>query len=262
LKPLSLLSAQEAKNLAGVLFDLDDTLLDHGVLTESAYSALWALSRGGLRLFAVTGRPWGWADVVARQWPIAGAIAENGAVGVYREGGVLRRWDPVEEATRRSRRVRLARVYEDLRSRFGMLRMSDDTYARVSDIAIDIAESQRVPDDIVAAVTAAAHELGVMTFVSTVHLHLTLDAADKASGTLALLAHAAGEDPFHARSRYAFLGDSPNDAACFAAFETTAGVKNVEPYAAHMAPPPRYVASAERGAGFAEIARRILDLRQ
>ncbi len=256
------MSADEAKGLSGVLFDLDDTLLDHGVLTESAYSALWALSRGGLRLFAVTGRPWGWVDVVARQWPIDGATAENGAVGLYREAGTLRRWDPVDESTRRGRRVRLARVLEDLRARFGTLRLSDDTYARVSDVALDIGETQTMPDDAVSALVAAARELGVMTFVSTVHLHLTLDAVDKASGTLALLHRVTGEPPDQAKARYAFLGDSPNDAACFGAFETTVGVKNVEPFVECMGVSPRYVASAERGAGFAEIARRILELRR
>ena len=44
------------------------------------YDALWDLSDAGLRLVAVTGRPSGWGEVIARQWPIDGAVTENGAV--------------------------------------------------------------------------------------------------------------------------------------------------------------------------------------
>jgi HAD superfamily hydrolase (TIGR01484 family) len=260
-KPLAELSRAEAQAIAGVLFDLDDTLLDHGVLTERAYAALWDLSRAGLRLCAVTGRPLGWGEVIVRQWPIDAVVAENGAVAVLRRAGVLERWDPADEAMRRSRRVRLARVYDELRSQFGEVRMSDDTPARTSDIALDIGETQRVPKDVVLAMVQRAGELGVRTFVSTVHLHLTLDTADKASGTIGMLADRFGEDPARAPERYAFVGDSPNDAACFSAFGLTIGVKNVMPFAAQLPVLPRYVASAERGAGFAETAHRILELR-
>ena len=59
--------------------------------------------------------------------------------------------------------------------------------------------------------------------------------------------------------RYAFVGDSGNDAACFAAFRTTFGVANVRARraAAHRASPPRYVAAAApMGEGFADVAAR------
>jgi hypothetical protein len=49
MKPLSHLTATEAKGLRGLLFDLDDTVLDEGRLTEHAYGALFRLSRAGLR---------------------------------------------------------------------------------------------------------------------------------------------------------------------------------------------------------------------
>jgi hypothetical protein len=261
MKPIAALSAAEARAVVGVLFDLDDTLLDHGVLTERGYGALWSLSRAGLLLVAVTGRPLGWGEVMVRQWPIRAVVAENGAVAVYRGADVVEVWDPADEATRRARRVRLARIYDEIRARFAEARMTDDTAARRSDLALDIGERQRVPEDIVDAMVEAARELGSRTFVSTVHLHLTLDETDKASGTIALLAAHFGEDPERARERFAFIGDSPNDAACFSAFELTIGVKNVVPYVGELAVPPRYVTSGERGAGFAEAAARILALR-
>jgi hydroxymethylpyrimidine pyrophosphatase-like HAD family hydrolase len=85
-----------------------------------------------------------------------------------------------------------------------------------------------------------------------VHLHLTASPDDKASGVLRFLYQRFGDDPSSARARYAFVGDSGNDAACFAAFATTVGVANVVPHLPRLSVPPRYVTRAERGAGFAE----------
>jgi hypothetical protein len=67
-----------------------------------------------------------------------------------------------------------------------------------------------------------------------------------------------GEESGGALVRYAFVGDSGNDAACFSAFRTTFGVANVRSAAGRLSVPPRYVAAAAMGAGFAEIAREIL----
>ena len=58
--------------------------------------------------------------------------------------------------------------------------------------------------------------------------------------------------------RYAFVGDSGNDAACFAAFRTTFGVANVRASLGRLSVTPRYVASRAMGEGFAEIAAAIL----
>jgi len=99
------------------------------------------------------------------------------------------------------------------------------------------------------------------TFVSSVHLHLTLDPFDKASGTVAFLHDCFGEDPTAVRRRYAYVGDSANDAPCFFAFETSFGVANVEGSVRRLSVPPGYVAPSPKGKGFVEIADRILALR-
>ena len=109
MKPLSSLQHTEATRISGVLFDLDDTFLDDGKLTETAYGALHRLARAGLRLVAVTGRPAGWGEVMARQRPVDGVVTENGALALYRDGGRVARWERADEATRRARRIRIAR---------------------------------------------------------------------------------------------------------------------------------------------------------
>jgi HAD superfamily hydrolase (TIGR01484 family) len=262
MKPLTALAGAEARALSGVLFDLDDTFLDGGLLTEIAYAALHRLSRAGLRLVAVTGRPSGYGEVMARQWPVAAVVTENGAVAIYRDGRALRLWQRADEATRRARRVRIGEGFAELCRLFGPLRRSDDSHARTSDLAVDIGESHRLPPEMVGAIEQAARGLGMRTFVSSVHLHLTLDPFDKATGTLAFLAERYGDDPTAARRANAYIGDSANDAACFHAFATSFGVANVVPSLGQLSVPPAYLAVAARGAGFAEIVDRILALRE
>jgi hypothetical protein len=90
---------------------------------------------------------------------------------------------------------------------------------------------------------------------------LTLETDDKASGTIRLLGGHFNEDATRARARYAYIGDSANDAAAFAAFALTFGVKNIAPYLRGLTVAPRFVAAQPMGRGFAEIAARITALR-
>lgn len=262
MKGLAALTAEVARALRGLLFDLDDTLLSHGVLTRGAYDALWDLKDAGLRLVAVTGRPSGWGEVIARQWPIDAAVTENGAVVVARESHGLARSERCDETERRSRRIRLARLVEDVRAAVPEARLTDDVEARRSDVTWDIGERVKLPEDRVAAIARVIAAAGARSFASSVHIHATFDVDDKATGTIAYLARAFGEDPGAATSaRWAFVGDSGNDAACFAAFWTTFAVANVRAHLARIPVTPRYLATRSMGEGFAEIAGAILAAR-
>jgi hypothetical protein len=259
LRPLAALAAPEARALHGFLFDLDDTLLTHGALTREAYGALWDLKAAGLRLVAVTGRPSGWGEVIARQWPIEAAVTENGAVVIAREGHGIARVERCDEAERRSRRIRLARLVEEVRAEVPEARLTDDVDARRADVTWDIGERVKLPADRVDAIRRVIAAAGARSFASSVHVHATFDIDDKASGTIAYLRRAFGEDPGAATAaRWAFVGDSGNDAACFGAFRLTFGVANVRTHLPRIPVPPRYVAEREMGAGFAEIAAAIL----
>jgi HAD superfamily hydrolase (TIGR01484 family) len=267
MRPLVTLDREDARRLRGLLFvrgllfDLDDTFLSHGVLELAAYEALWKLKEAGLRLVAVTGRPSGWGEIIARQWPIDAAVTENGAIVVAREGRGVGIFDTCDEAERGSRRARLARLVDDVRTIVPDARLSDDVAARRSDVTWDIGEKVRLPEESVREIVAAIRTAGARTTQSSVHLHATFDEDDKASGVVRFLTSAFGEDPGCALVRYAFVGDSGNDAACFAAFRTTFGVANVEPYVSRLSVPPRFVATKSRGHGFAEIAEHLLRLR-
>jgi HAD superfamily hydrolase (TIGR01484 family) len=254
---LASLSTAEARTLKAFAFDLDDTLLDRGRLSEGAFSSLFRLKEAGLVLVAVTGRPSGWGEVIARQWPIDGAVTENGAVACALDGDRFQSFDFALDQ-RPARRARLEAIVDALRGRFPELVPSDDVAARRSDYTFDIGEHFRVPPDTVTAVRAAAHSLGARTVASSVHLHVTLDGLDKASGTVRFLSERLGWDPTESLRVTAFIGDSENDEACFSAFRTTFGVSNLR---GRHTVPPRYLASRERGAGFAETANTLLSLR-
>ena len=102
---------------------------------------------------------------------------------------------------------------------------------------------------------------GARTTRSSVHLHASFERDDKASGAIRFVRNRFGDDAGAALHRWAFVGDSGNDAACFAAFKTTFGVENVRAYARTISVPPRWIAPSKRGAGFAEIAKAIVSSR-
>ncbi|MGD0675875.1 MAG: hypothetical protein ABSC94_10680 [Polyangiaceae bacterium] len=258
MKPLDALTSAEARRLVGVLFDLDDTLLSHGMLTRRAYGALWDLKDAGLFLVAVTGRPSGWGEVLARQWPISGCVTENGAVSLVREGPGIARRDSCGEGTRRGRRARLASLVERVRETVPEARLTDDNDLRRSDVTWDVGERVTLPADRIHAIAVEIARSGARSTQSSVHLHASFDADDKASGAVRFCARELGVDPGASPSLFAFVGDSGNDAPCFSAFLTTFGVANVKASLRRLTVPPRYVAGSAMGDGFAEIAAEIL----
>jgi HAD superfamily hydrolase (TIGR01484 family) len=258
MKPITQITQAEARSLEGLFFDLDDTLLDHGQLTQEAYSALFRLRACGLQLIALTGRPASWGEIVARMWPVEGAIAENGAVAFERYNGQLRSVDLVPAKERALRATRLSALAEETRRRFPTLVPTDDVRGRVSDYTFDIGEHERVEEETIAEVRRFAQSRGARTTRSSVHLHMTFDSADKATGALGFVRH-RGVDPTRARRTYAFIGDSDNDAAGFAAFSQSVGVRNLR---GHFSIPPRYQTQNSASQGFCEYTSILCHLRQ
>ena len=254
--PISSLPQHAPRRLRGLLFDLDDTLLDHAKLTEAAYSSLFRLREAGFESYAVTGRPAGWAAVIARQWPIDGAVAENGALAFVADQRGLRTLDPVDASERLRRQRALADLVSAVTREFPELVPADDVPLRRTDFTFDIGEQERVPKERVALVRAFAEARGASTLASSVHLHLSFDREDKASGVVRLIRELRGVDPSAILTRYAFIGDSENDAACFAAFRHSIGVRNLSGRATLT---PRYLTTRERGAGFVEAVSALLE---
>lgn len=245
----------DAAQIEGLIFDLDDTFLDHGKLGSESYGALWKLSNAGLTLLAATGRPSGWGELLARQWPVAAVVSENGAIAHVARGDRVQQLDQRPPALRARARQALDVIVRRLESDFPELERTDDAHLRVSDVTFDVGEHRQLPAQTIREVVGRAEQLGARTTVSSVHLHVTLDQHDKATGCLSVLRSAFGLDTTRARMRFAFIGDSGNDAACFAAFRTSIGVANLS---GRPSVPPRFITRGARGAGFLEAARVLL----
>lgn len=262
MRPLSALRREDVAGLRGVLFDLDDTVLTRGALELDAYAALFALRDAGLARVAVTGRPATWGELLARQWPIDACVVENGALFFARDAeGRVRRHDPLPPEERARSLARLEGIVERARAEVPTVTLTDDARARVADVTWDVGEHARPPLGDVLRVEAIARAAGARVIRSSVHLHASFDGADKASGAVAAVGALFGVDAGAALHRFAWVGDSGNDAACFAAFRLTFGVANVAASLDQIPVPPRFVASRARGAGFAEIAAAVVRLR-
>jgi HAD superfamily hydrolase (TIGR01484 family) len=261
LRPLARLGHADAGATLGLFFDLDDTLLTHGALSRESYEAMWRARDAGLALVPVTGRPCAWGEVLARQWPVAGVVVENGALAIVREGPGVRVLDPCDAQVRARRAQMLSEVAQAVADAAPELAFADDSWCRRTDVTWDIGEKQRPEEQTIAAAVVAIEGAGAKTFRSSVHLHATFDRTDKAQGAVRFAREVLGIDESRALARFAFVGDSANDAACFAAFHLTFGVANVQRHLARLPVPPRWVSNEEMGAGFVEIVNCIVEVR-
>jgi len=260
-RPLRELDRASCRDLVGVVFDIDDTLTDHGLLTDHAYAALCDLGRDGLTLVAVTGRPLGWCDLLARLWPVAVAVGENGGGWVAKVGKNVHEgyWD--DEERRREQRAVLASLTDEALSTFPGLCLASDQRHRRVDVAFDIGEDVQLPATEIARLCALIASRGARSLVSSVHAHAFFGDHDKPRGAARALQTVFGRDMAAEKQRWLFLGDSGNDAAAFASFPLSVGVANVREHLARLPVPPAFVAEAGRGAGFAEIAAHVLAAR-
>jgi HAD superfamily hydrolase (TIGR01484 family) len=259
--PIVSLSNETARLVRGVCFDIDDTVTTRGILDPLAYAALHELAHAGLKLIAVTGRPLGWAELVARQWPVDAAVGENGAGYFARTPSGVRAgfWD--DEATRTQQRGVLDRILSRVAREMPHVRSSDDSWARRCDLAFDVNEHRSLAAADIEALAALVRAEGATVSVSSVHLHAQLGGHDKAQGVARAASELFAMNADEVREAFLFVGDSGNDAAAFAWFAHTAGVANVVDHLARIPVPPRYVANARTGLGFAEIAHILLERR-
>ena len=94
--------------------------------------------------------------------------------------------------------------------------------------------------------------------VSSIHVNGWFGGYDKLGMTRTLLREAFAIDLDADRSRFVFVGDSPNDAPMFAFFPRSVGVANVRDFLDRIATPPAFVAAQRAGAGFVEVADYLL----
>jgi HAD superfamily hydrolase (TIGR01484 family) len=262
--PLSQAPRETLAGVIAVLTDIDDTLTTHGRLPGEAYQALWDLKQAGIKVVPITGRPAGWCDLIARQWPVDGVVGENGAfyfrydadakkmIRVYAQGA--------EE--RRANTERLWTIARRVLAEFPGTAIASDQAYREIDVAIDFCEDvPPLPLETAQEIAAAFHAEGAAAKVSSIHVNAWFGAHDKLTMSRRFLSEALDIRIESDAAKIAYCGDSPNDAPMFAGLPTSIGVANIRPYAKLMTHLPRFVTSAEGGHGFAEFSAAVIRAR-
>jgi len=251
-KPLSEL---DASGVRAVLFDVDDTLTTHGKLTAGAYGSLEALQRAGLRTLAVTGRAAGFCEYAARMWPVDAVVGENGGFCFRFAGGKLEHEYREAPEVRARNRQRYAAISKAIVAAVPGCAVASDERYRETDFTIDHAEEvAALPAEAIERIAGLMRRESLRVAISSIHIHGWFGDYDKGSTACDLLRRQFDVEPAAAL----FVGDSPNDASMFAAFDRSVGVANVRKYAGRMAAEPNYVTQAAFGAGFAELAAHLL----
>ena len=264
MNPLVTLSVAARAGIRGVLCDIDDTLTTDGRLTAPAYLALESLQRAGLLVAPITGRPAGWCDHIARMWPVAAVVGENGAFYFRYDHAkrTMQRRFVDDDATRAANRDRLAAVRDRILAAVPGCAAAADQHYREADLAIDYCEDvPRLSADAVDKIVALMQDAGLTAKVSSIHVNGWFGAYDKLAMTRTLMRECFATDLDAHLNEFIFVGDSPNDAPMFGHFPYSVGVANVKTFASQLAAAPAYVTQAESGAGFCELADFLLAAR-
>ncbi len=262
MKPLDAWPLDVRRGLVGVLTDIDDTLTTDSAITPDALAALSALREAGLKVMAVTGRPVGWSEPFARDWPVQAIVAENGAVALVREAdGQLRKIYQQDATTRERNFRRLQEVLLHIEQTVPGARRAQDSAGRETDIAIDHSEFTKLPTERIEQVVSLMRAQGLHATVSSIHINGWIGDHDKLSGARWIVRELLGRDLEAEIGRWVYVGDSTNDERMFARFPHGVGVANIRRFASLLRHPPRYVAEGERGAGFAQVADAVLAAR-
>ncbi|MGI9388149.1 MAG: HAD-IIB family hydrolase [Methyloligellaceae bacterium] len=260
-RALSTCPVEVWRGIRGVLTDIDDTLTTDGRITADVFSAMERLRASQRLTIPITGRPAGWCDMIARQWPVDAVVGENGAF-YFRYDRTRRRMvrcyaDP--EHVRAENQLRLKAISVDILAAVPGAGISADQAYRETDLAIDLCEDveplpKRDIDDILDIF--ARH--GATAKVSSIHVNGWFGNYDKLAMTKQLMLEQFSIDLDREPERFVFAGDSPNDAPMFGFFPNAVGVANLKIFLSQCDASPAWITRGECGEGFVELVDRIL----
>jgi HAD superfamily hydrolase (TIGR01484 family) len=254
------------KKLRAILFDIDDTFTFLGKIHPGAFSALWEAREAGLLLLPITGRPAGWADHIARMWPVDGVVGENGAFYFCfdkTEKHMRKHFVVPERAERERNHDRLTSIFREIQRIYPTLRLASDQAYRECDLAIDYCEDASPPLSLEEArqIQKIFESHGARAKISSIHVNAWFGDYDKLSTCKRFFGQEHGIDLDAEKQRFLFLGDSPNDSPMFSFFPLSAGVAGVQRFweSGLMEHMPKFIASDEGSFGFEETLRAILE---
>ncbi|MEP9389460.1 HAD-IIB family hydrolase [Mesorhizobium sp. KR9-304] len=265
MRPLEEMPAEVRRNIAVVLTDIDDTLTDRGRLPAKAYSALERLKLAGFIVAPITGRPAGWCDLIARQWPVDGVVGENGAFYFRHDDRKrqLSRYFAKNVRERARDATRLDAIRRAVIAEVPGTAVAADQNYREADLAIDFCEDvPPLPRSEVLKIVAIFERFGATAKISSIHVNGWFGGYDKLSTTRRFLSDCFCIDIDRDRSCILFAGDSPNDSPMFGFFPNSVGVANVLDFKEDLPAAPAYVAKGRNADGFVALADILIAARR
>jgi HAD superfamily hydrolase (TIGR01484 family) len=268
-KPLNTWPAHDRQRIAGIFTDVDDTLTTDGAITPDALAAVGELKARGLPVIAITGRPVGWSEPFALEWPVDAIVAENGAVllqNTYKNGlqpnkiqrkKLSKSYQEAAEV-RTGNYTRMQRVGQRILHEVPGTQLTQDSPGRETDMAIDHSEFTNLPPEKIAQVVSIMQSEGMTATVSSIHINGWFGEHNKLTGARWAVRYLLGRRLDAEIDQWVYVGDSTNDELMFAAFPNSVGVANIARFLPALKSKPRYVTQMARGAGFAEMATAVL----
>jgi HAD superfamily hydrolase (TIGR01484 family) len=174
MRPLAEFPADTRASIRGVFFDIDDTLTTDGRLTADAYAAMERLHDAGLIVVPITGRSAGWCDHIARMWPVAAVVGENGAFYFRYDRAACRmiRRFIQDGHTRAAQRERLQEIGARIVAEVPGAAIAADQPYRDTDLAIDYCEDvPPLASEAVDRIAALMRARGLTAYVSSIHVN-------------------------------------------------------------------------------------------
>ncbi len=261
-KPFHTFPREAKAQVRYVLTDIDDTLTLNGKLVAVAYSAMERLQEAGINVIPITGRPAGWCDHIARMWPVAGLVGENGAFYFHydhQNRKMVRSFWRSDEQRREDRR-QLLLLQERILCDVPGCGLSVDQPYREADLAIDFCEDvEPLPMEAVKKIVAIFKSAGAVAKISSIHVNGWFGDYDKLSMTRKFFSEIFQVDVDSRQESILFAGDSPNDCPMFAHFPNSVGVANILQFTDELSCKPGWITEEKGGYGFAEMVDILLD---
>jgi HAD superfamily hydrolase (TIGR01484 family) len=249
-------------NVRVLLTDIDGTLTEHGRLPAHSYGSLCELSKAGLQIIPVTGRPAGWCELIARLWPVHGVVGENGAFYFRYDGKKMKRVFVRAKEERKADRAKLREIRAQVLRELPGAGIASDQFSRLFDLAVDFCEDvPPLPKEKIKRIKAIFEEHGAVAKISNIHVNGWFGDYDKVSTCKLYLKKEFGFSENEMREQCAFAGDSPNDEPMFGFLPHSFAVANIKEFLPELKHKPAYITSKNEGAGFKEIADRLLALK-
>lgn len=259
MKNLNQFNTNTQPKIKYLLTDIDDTLTTDGQLPACAYESLWKLHDSGIKVIPITGRPAGWCEMIARFWPVAGVVGENGGFYFRYSKQKMNRWFFADEKIIQDNKLKLKNIETEILSKVSGCAVSSDQFCRLMDLAIDFCEDvPALQKTEIEKIVKIFESHGAIAKVSSIHVNGWFGNYNKVSTTLQFLKNEFQIPEEDSLKICAFVGDSPNDEPMFEKFPLSFGVANIQKFSSEMKFKPTYVADFSGGEGFSQIVEKIL----